>query len=110
VLYLSPPGGVAHLTFVKNEKGKQMIFDLAGRSDRQPNLENYYLEIDTLGIGISGETPAIGSGFEGECHFSMNRTAKIFYFVKCEIYNREKGMRSSFYLENITATHRDIVK
>lgn len=109
-LFMSMPGKGGHVTFVKNQGGKQTIFDLAGHSDRQPNLENYYLSIDTFGILVHGQDLLTDDGMEGECHFRMNKTAKVFYFVKCDIYNRAKGTMYNFYLENITRTQRDVVK
>jgi len=105
-LFLSRPNAVSHVTFVKVEGGGEMIFDLSGRSDRQPNLENYYLQIDTLSLIRDGETAASDDGMEGECHFRMNRAGSHIFSVKCDVYNRSKGSLYNFYLENITKTDR----
>ncbi|MBP9664972.1 MAG: hypothetical protein KBD94_10140 [Pyrinomonadaceae bacterium] len=48
-------------------------------------------------------------GMEGECHFRISKSGKIFYFVKCDIYNRAKGTMYNFYLENITKSKRDVI-
>ncbi len=106
VVFLSQPKAVSHVTFIKVEGGKEILFTLSGRSDRQPNLENYYLQIDTFSMDGGGESVASDDGMEGECHFKMNKTATNFFSVKCDIYNRSKGSIYNFYLENITKTVR----
>lgn len=106
VAFIALANGRALVTFMKREKGKDYLFTLSGGSDRQPNLENYYLSIDTFRMKI-GDADEIGDdGMEGECHFRMNKTATNFYSVKCDIYNRAKGTLYNFYLENITKTDR----
>lgn len=108
VIYLQKPD-YSHLAFVVNDKGKEIIFSLSGRSEGQPNLQNYYLQIDTVSIdGV--DNGASDNGMEGECHFRMNKSATTFFFVKCDIYNRAKGTLYNFYLEKITKTQREIVK
>jgi hypothetical protein len=91
------------ITFIKGN----IQFHLSGGHDRQPNLENYYLAIDTVAITNPGEQDAEDRGMEGECHFRMNKTGNKFFFVKCDISNRSKGSMYNFYLENIRTTkHR----
>lgn len=109
VLFLSRPNDVSHVTFVKVESGKEITFTLSGRADRQPNLENYYLQIDTLSMDGVRESVASDDGMEGECHFRMNKTATNFFSVKCDVYNRSKGSIYNFYLENITKTVRKVL-
>lgn len=110
VIYAQLATGVSHLTFVKTEKGKQILFTLSGRSDRQPNLENYYLQIDTVSMDGFNSDGATDNGMEGECHFRMNKAGTNFFSVKCDVYNRSKGSMYNFYLEGITKTDRKILK
>lgn len=110
VIYAQLATGVSHLTFVKTEKGKQILFTLSGRSDRQPNLENYYLQIDTVSMDGFNSDGATDNGMEGECHFRMNKAGTNFFSIKCDVYNRSKGSLYNFYLENITKTQREILK
>lgn len=109
VAFIQLANGRSLLTFIKRENGKEILFTLSGGSDRQPNLENYYLSIDTFRIK-NGDDDEIGDdGMEGECHFHMNKTATNFYSVKCDIYNRAKATLYNFYLENITKTdHKEL--
>ena len=108
VLFAQLANGRSLLTFIKHEKDKEYLFTLSGGTDRQPNLENYYLGIDTFRIKIGDADEISDDGMEGECHFRMNKTATDFYSVKCDIYNRPKGTLYNFYLENITKTdHED---
>jgi hypothetical protein len=59
-------------------KGNNMFF-LSGAKDRQPNLKNYYLSIDTLTIQKEGSDDQLADhGMEGECHFRMNKAATRF--------------------------------
>ena len=92
--------GRLQLIFVSD----RLIYSLSGGSDRQPNLNNYYVAIDTLRLTPSNtsDKPAEDKGMEGECHFTLNGDATEFYFIKCDVYNREKGTQYKFYLENIT--------
>ena len=106
VAFIVLANGRSLVTFMKREKGKDYLFTLSGGSDRQPNLENYYLSIDTFRMKIGDADENGDDGMEGECHFQMNKTATNFYSVKCDIYNRAKGTLYNFYLENITKTDR----
>lgn len=108
VVFLQKPG-YSHLAFVTKDKSSEIIYSLSGQADRQPNLENYYLQIDTLSFDGIGEHSGNFTGMEGECHFRMNKSATMFNFVKCEIYNRSKGTSYNFYLEKITKTHREVI-
>jgi clan AA aspartic protease (TIGR02281 family) len=91
-------------------KGETLI-TLSGGRDRQPNLENYFLSIDTIHM----ERPNRGDGeeyedhgIEGECHFRLNRAATKFFEIKCDVYNRSKGTTYSFYLEKIRKFDRTV--
>lgn len=104
VLFGEHKNGRLQLIFVSD----QMIYSLSGGSDRQPNLNNYYMAVDTLRItpSGSGDKPAEDRGMEGECHFTLNDDATEFYFIKCVVYNRAKGNQYRFNLENITGFDR----
>ena len=73
----------------------------SGIGDRQPNLENYFQSIDRIrimdGQKIKAETP-----MEGECHFHLNEQATLFYFIHCDVYNRQKGIAFNFHLDNVS--------
>jgi hypothetical protein len=95
--------GRSILTFMKGDS----LFHLSGGRDRQPNLENYYLTIDTFAMKLPDREEAVDREMEGECHFRLNKDATKFFFVKCDIYNRAKGSMYNFYLETIEKTdHR----
>jgi hypothetical protein len=100
VAYAQLGNGRSLLTFQKDA----VVFTLSGGRDRQPNLQNYYLSIDTLRMSKGKGQEAEDRGMEGECHFSLNNGATVFYYVKCDVYNRAKGSMYNFYLEHITHT------
>jgi hypothetical protein len=100
VAWINLRSGRSLLAFSKGE----ILFRLSGERDRQPNLENYYLSIDSLGIH-SPDVDAVDRGLEGECHFRLNRDATKFFFVKCDVYNRAQGEMYNFTLDKITKTH-----
>jgi hypothetical protein len=82
----------------------EILFHLSGGKDRQPNLESYYLSIDSLGIH-SPDVDAVARDLEGECHFSLNKAATQFFFIKCDIFNRFRGEKYNFTFDRITDTH-----
>ena len=87
----------------------KMLFHLSGGGDRQPNLENYYVSIDTFTMQkIPGGEPARDERMEGECHFRLNKDASKFYDVKCDVYDRAKGLGGNFYLEGIRKFDRKV--
>jgi hypothetical protein len=83
------------------------LFELSGGKDRQPNLTNYYLSVDTLRIKRGKDDWVEDRGMEGECHFRMNKEATKFFNIKCDIYNRSKGSMYNFYLEDIKNFSRE---
>jgi hypothetical protein len=98
--------GRSVLTFARN-KPKTAMFTLSGGPDRQPNLENYSLGIDTLRIKTGDDDELVDTHMEGECHFHMNKTATKFFFIKCDVYDRAVETVYAFYIENIRKTdHR----
>lgn len=104
VLFGEHANGRLQLIFVSD----QMIYSLSGGSDRQPNLNNYYVAIDTLRLtpSGSGEQPTEDRSMEGECHFTLNDDATAFYFITCDVYNRAKGSQYKFSLEDIEGFDR----
>jgi hypothetical protein len=90
-------------SFVMFNVGDRQIA-VSGGHDRQPNLENLYLSIDTIRMTRGAVVEAVDNRMEGECHLSFNKTATAFHFVKCDVYNRAKGSMYNLYLENITKT------
>ena len=103
VAWIELKSGRSVLTFKKGDD----MFRLSGGKDRQPNLENYYLNIDTISLLRSGHEEALDHGMEGECHFRMNKSATRFFEIKCDVYNRSKGTMYNFYLEKIQKVSRN---
>lgn len=109
VVFMQFAEGRPTVTFIKTVKGIDTLFILAGGTDRQPNLENYYLGINAFAIVVGGKEVGSDEGMEGECHFRMNKAGNKFYSVKCDIYNRAKKTLYNFYLENISKTdHKEL--
>lgn len=104
--------GGAFLTFIKKENNETTIFSVSGKADRQPNLENYYIQIDTFRVYKGGVVQAEDTNMEGECHFQLSSDAKKFYSIKCDIYDRSKpgGVIFKFYLEEIVSFERNVVE
>ncbi len=86
-------------TYLKEDRQK-VTFTLSGGHDRQPNLENYYLSIDTFQTWLDPEKP-ISTDVEGECHFSVSANANRYHYVRCTVYNRSEGVMFKFNLNNI---------
>jgi len=102
VAYTVLKNGRSLLSFWNDEA----LFTLSGGKDRQPNLENYYLSIDTLSMKPKDKPEATDHGMEGECQFRSNRDATRFFDIKCDVYNRAKGSLYNFYLEKIRKFNR----
>ena len=102
VIWMELTNGRALLIFKKDKT----LYTLSGGRDRQPNLEDFYLGIDTFRLAVDGVEKKADMKMEGECHFSINKDASKFYYIKCEIYNRAKGSRYNLYLENIVSFDR----
>ena len=106
VIWLELDNGRAVLVFTKDHTQ----FLISSGRDRQPNLENYFMAIDTFRLLENGVESAVDQGMEGECHFKNNRTATKFFSIKCDIYDRAKGTSYNFYLEKITGFKKDELK
>jgi hypothetical protein len=83
-------------------------YAFSGGSDRQPNLENYYLSIDHIRVATAknansevGADTTVITGMEGECHLRWIKEGTRAYELKCDVYNRETGSMFNFYLEKI---------
>jgi clan AA aspartic protease (TIGR02281 family) len=107
-----PCGNLVAYNLLKNGRSlltfwsDQAVYTLSGGKDRQPNLENFYLSIDTFTLKLNGKSEAIDHGIEdhgieGECHFSLNRDATRFFYIRCDVYNRTNGAMYNFYLDRI---------
>jgi hypothetical protein len=107
-----PCGEMVAYTVLKNGRSllsfwnDKSVFTLSGGKDRQPNLENYYLSIDTFAMKLVGHEEAVDRDMEGECHFRLNKSATKFYDIKCDVYNRAKGSMYNFYLNKIIRFNR----
>jgi hypothetical protein len=102
VVYTFLKNGRSMFVFMKEDK----MFTLVGGKDRQPNLENYYVALDKLIINKGKRVEAVDQNMEGECHINMNREATKFFSIKCDIYNRTRGILMHFFLEDIKSFSR----
>ena len=102
VLCINFKNHVSAVLFVEPKGDTKFV--LKGEKDRQPNLENYFLSVDTLTIKPSDGTMLEDHNMEGECHFFSNKAGSKFVFVKCDIYDRAHRIGGRFYLEHIRET------
>jgi hypothetical protein len=86
-------------TYLKANDEK-VTFSLSGGQDRQPNLENYYLSVDTLVTWFDPQK-SVTTDVEGECHFSVAENSNRYRFVHCVIYNRRDAIMFEFNLNSI---------
>ena len=86
-------------TYLKANDEK-VTFSLSGGQDRQPNLENYYLSVDTLVTWFDPQK-SVTTDVEGECHFSVAENGKRYRFVHCVVYNRRDAIMFKFNLNSI---------
>lgn len=82
-----------------------VIFIFSGHKDRQPNLENYFLSVDTAKFGEASGKGAQGK-VEGECHMRMNEDGSTFYEIKCDVFDRKTGISFNFYLTDISSIEK----
>src|SRR5271169_1302772 len=68
VIYTELKNGRSMVTFTK----ANAIFTVSGGTDRQPDLEDYYVGIDTIRLHQENGEEAEDHGMGGECHFRMN--------------------------------------
>jgi len=89
--------GVIYMLF---KNGRHLImfangnttYGLAGSGDRQPRLEDLYMNIDTLHFTLSGKPEVVDKNFEGECHFHITRDEGDLQQIDCDVYDRRKGV------------------
>lgn len=91
-------------SFEFTAENENVIFRFEGGRDKQPNLENYTLFIDTVKFGKidNGRIDGNEAKAEGDCRMRMNKDASEFYSVKCDVLQRESGVVFNFYLTEIT--------
>lgn len=88
----------------QKENAKKVTFSLSGGQDRQPNLENYYLSIDTLETWFDASDNPVTTDVEGECHFKVAANANRYHSINCTIYNRRDVIMFKFNLNSIFAS------
>ena len=93
-----------HLSMIFHQD--RFVFLLEGLSDRQPNLENYYMSVSQFTILEKNKAIATDTSMEGECHMSLNAEGSELYYIYCDIYDRSKGALFRFHLDNIISTDR----
>ena len=94
-----------HLIMFSNKK--DVVIGLAGAGDRQPRLEDYYINIDTFRLNITGRKEAVDTNMEGECHIRVTKEKGDFRRIECDVYDRAKGLSFSARVDNIVdSTHR----
>jgi hypothetical protein len=96
-------------SFVSFSSGK-LSLAFAGGHDRQPNLNNYYLSVDTIRMMKGGKQVAVDREMEGECHMTLSDDRDAFYLVHCDAYNRRTNEGHFFHLDNVTNTSHTTVK
>lgn len=90
------------ISFLKDDTS----YSISGGSDRQPELENYYVSIDTIHIIKNGERILEDSSMNGECHLKMNKAATKFFSLDCDLFNSNSGVVYRFELQNIKGYKR----
>jgi hypothetical protein len=88
-----------HLIMFSNKN--DVVIGLAGARDRQPRLEDYYINIDTFRLNIPGRKEAVDTNMEGECHILVTREKGDFRRIECDVYDRAKGLSFSARVDNI---------
>jgi hypothetical protein len=91
-----------HLIVFSNKN--DIVIGLAGAGDRQPCLEDYYINVDTFRLNIPGRKEAVDTNMEGECHIRMAKEKAVFRRIECDVYDRAKGLSFSARVDNIADT------
>jgi hypothetical protein len=104
VIYMLFKNG-RHLIMFHN---KDDVIALAGAGDRQPRLEDFYVNIDTFRLNIPGRKEAVDTNMEGECHIRLTKEQGDFRQIECDAYDRAKGLGVSARVDNIRkSTHEN---
>jgi hypothetical protein len=101
VIYMLFKNG-RHLIVFANKN--DIVVGLAGAGDRQPRLEDYYINVDTIRLNIPGRKEAVDTNMEGECHIRMTKEKGNFRRIECDVYDRAKGLSFSARVDNIADT------
>jgi hypothetical protein len=103
VIFANLTNGRSWFTFSRKfDNGKYFAYTVSGGHDRQPQIENYYLSIDTLRIQLGKEAPAVDTHMEGECHTTFDKMETR--DIECVVYDRSNGLSVTLHLGNITDT------
>jgi hypothetical protein len=97
VIYMLFKNGRHMLSF----SNKNDVITVAGSGDRQPRLEDYYMNIDTLRIKIPGHKEVVDRNMEGECHIRLTKESGDFLGIECDTYDRTRGIGLSSRVDNI---------
>lgn len=81
------PNGRSFVQFEAEDKQ----FAFSGGYDRQPDINDLFLTVDTVRILRGGRQLAIDDRMEGECHLVFNDDASAFESVHCDAWDRAKG-------------------
>lgn len=76
------------------------VIALSGGSDHQPDLNDLYIDIDTLRITKSGEEPLV-SQVNGQCHMNGNNDASQIYYFNCDVGNVSVRVENIKYYERL---------
>jgi hypothetical protein len=102
VLHTIFQNGRTGVTFIKDGTS----YSIFGGRDRQPELENYYISMDSIRIMKDGRYVLDDPNINGECHLKMNKAATKFYLLDCDIFNSINGSSYRFELQNIKGFKR----
>jgi hypothetical protein len=98
VIYMLFKNG-RHLLLFSNRDN--IVIGIAGAGDRQPRLEDYYMNIDTMRLNIPGHKESVDTNMEGECHILVSKDMANFRRIECDVYDRAKGLSFSARVDNI---------
>jgi hypothetical protein len=70
---------------------KNLSFTFNGGKDRQPDMNDLFLAVDTVRILKGAREQAVDPHMEGECHLSFNDDASAFREINCERGTAERG-------------------
>jgi hypothetical protein len=101
VAYMVLPNGRSVVSFEKDGR----MFSFSGGRDRQPDMNDLFLALDTVRIFKGAKQQAVDPHMEGECHLSFNDDASMFREIHCDAWDRQKGLTFFFHLDNINKTN-----
>ena len=92
----------ASITFSKDDK----MYVLTGIGDRQFDLKNYHQVVSTITEWRDLKPFKTNENLDGFCHFSLNKDATKFYFLKCTVNDNQNDEVYRFFLEDISNLKR----